>query len=76
MGTGALSWGLKWPGHGVDHPSPFSAAVKNEQSCTTVPTLCLHDMLQKNLHLYIYLYLVTKGDCHVKEQELLDNRVP
>jgi hypothetical protein len=29
-------------------------------------------MFQEYLHLYIYLYLVTKGDCHVKEQELLD----
>jgi len=21
-------WGVKWPGHGVEHPSPFSAEIK------------------------------------------------
>jgi len=27
MGTGSFP-GVKWPGHGVDHPPPSSAAVK------------------------------------------------
>jgi hypothetical protein len=28
MGTGYLSWGVKWPEHGVDHPPSSSAEVK------------------------------------------------
>ena len=28
MGTGSLSWGVKRPGRGVDHPPPSSAEVK------------------------------------------------
>jgi hypothetical protein len=32
MGMEALSQGLKWPRHEVDHSSPSSAKVKNEYS--------------------------------------------
>ena len=31
VGTGSLSPGVKWPGHGVDHPPPSSAAIKERE---------------------------------------------
>ena len=41
--AGSLSWGVKRPGRGVDHPPPSSAEVKKEWSYTsTVPLgLCV-----------------------------------
>jgi len=30
MGTGSFGE-VKWPGHGVDHPPPFSAEVKERE---------------------------------------------
>jgi hypothetical protein len=42
---GALSLGVKWPGHEADHsPSP-SAKVKNEWSYTSTPPICLHGVV-------------------------------
>lgn len=29
---------LKWPGHEADHLPSFSTEVKNERSCTSIPT--------------------------------------
>jgi hypothetical protein len=37
MGTGALSLGVKWPGHEADHSPPTSAEVKNALSSTSTP---------------------------------------
>jgi hypothetical protein len=34
--------GVKRPGRDVHHSSPFSAEVKNEQSCTSVAPLRFH----------------------------------
>jgi len=54
---------------------PLALRLRIDKSYTTVATLYLHGMFQEDLHLCIYLYLVTKGDCHVKEQEHLDSKV-
>jgi len=35
--TGVVSWGLKRPGRGVDHPYPSSAEIENEQISTYAP---------------------------------------
>ena len=46
-----MSMGVKWPGCGVDHPAPYSAATEHAQSYTCTPTLSLHCMSQKDLYL-------------------------
>jgi hypothetical protein len=35
--TGALSLGIKWPGHEAEHTLPSSAEVKNVWSCISTP---------------------------------------
>jgi hypothetical protein len=39
---GALSLGVKWPGHEADHSATSSAEVKNVLSYTSTPPVCLH----------------------------------
>jgi hypothetical protein len=34
-----LSWGVKWPGHGADHPPLPSTEVENEYNYTSIPPL-------------------------------------
>jgi len=41
MGYGGFLPGLEWPGPNVDHPSPFSADVKNEHPHTCITPLFL-----------------------------------
>jgi hypothetical protein len=43
--TGALSVGVKWPGHEADHSPPPSAEVKNAWSYTSTPPVCLHGVV-------------------------------
>jgi len=57
LGTGVLSWGLKWLGHYINHRPPSSANLKNEWSYTSSPFMCLNCMDSENF--YIFLHLVT-----------------
>jgi hypothetical protein len=43
-GTGALSLGIKRPGHEADQSHPFSAQIKNAWNYTVTPTIRLHDV--------------------------------
>jgi hypothetical protein len=40
MGTG-----VKRPGREADHSPPSSAEVKNARSCTSIPSIPLHDVV-------------------------------
>jgi len=42
---GDHSLGVKWPGHGADHSSPFGAEVKNARRYTSAPPICLCGMV-------------------------------
>jgi hypothetical protein len=42
---GALSLGIKQPGHKADCSPPSSAKVKNVWSYTSTPPICLHGMV-------------------------------
>jgi hypothetical protein len=42
---GALSLGVKQPGHEVDHSPPSSAEVKNAWSYTSTPPICFHGVV-------------------------------
>jgi hypothetical protein len=42
---GALSLGVKRPGHEADHSPPSSAEVKNALSCTSTPPLHLSEVV-------------------------------
>jgi hypothetical protein len=42
---GALSLGVKWPGHECDHSPPSNAKVKNAWSYTSTPPIHLHGMV-------------------------------
>jgi hypothetical protein len=44
MGTGSFP-GVKRPGRGANHPSPFSAEVKKEYSYSSTPPLGLRGLL-------------------------------
>lgn len=50
---GALSLGIKWPGHDTDHPPPPSAKVKSEMSYTSTPHMYSQQVQGK-----LYLYLI------------------
>ena len=53
---------VKWPGHGVDHPSQSSDDDDdddmNEYSCNCTPLLCLHGILWDGLYLDLCEYSV------------------
>jgi hypothetical protein len=51
--------GSKWPGCGVDHPTPYSAAIEHVQSYTSTPPLSLHLKSQKDLN-----FSPLGGPCH------------
>jgi hypothetical protein len=53
---GALSLGVKWPGHEADHSPPSSAEVKNAWSCTSTPPICLHGMVLSKAQGQLYLF--------------------
>jgi len=62
-GPGALSTGVKQPGHEADHSPPSSADIENMWSYTSTPPILLHGMVlsQKNKaqgQLYLYIYLL------------------
>jgi hypothetical protein len=42
---GALSLGVKRPGHEADHSPPSSAEVKNAWGYTSTPPICLHGVV-------------------------------
>jgi len=42
---GALSLGVKQPGHGMDHSPPSSAEVKNAWSYICIPSKHLHGVM-------------------------------
>jgi len=42
---GALTPGVKLPGHAADHSPPSGAKVKNVWSCTSSPSICLHGVV-------------------------------
>ena len=52
MGTGSFP-GVKWPGRGVDHPSPSSAEV---EGIHLRPPLGLRGLFYGELYLYLYLF--------------------
>jgi hypothetical protein len=55
---GALSLGLKRPGHEADHSPPSSAKVKECMQLYFHSPICLHGMVLKTQgHLYLYLCL-------------------
>jgi hypothetical protein len=43
--------GIKLLGHKADHSPPSSAKVKNEQSCTSTPSICLDGVDRDNFTL-------------------------
>jgi hypothetical protein len=43
--TGALSLGVKQPGHEADHSPPFIADINNAWSDTFTPPIHLHGMV-------------------------------
>jgi len=49
----------KRPGRVVDHALPTTAKVKNVNSCTSTPSLCLYIVLLWG-DLFLYLYLIRK----------------
>jgi hypothetical protein len=53
VGSGVLSWRVKWQGHEVNHSHPPSAKVRNEWRYTSTPHVCLHDMGQRILTLTV-----------------------
>jgi len=48
MGSKVISPGVKQPRHEGDHLPPFVADVVNEWSCTSAPSICLHDVDRDN----------------------------
>jgi len=42
---------IERPASEVDHSTPFSAEVKNERSCTSLPTVCLYGANRNNFTL-------------------------
>jgi len=58
MDTGIL-WGGKRPGREVGYALPISAEVKNKQSHTSAPSICLHSVHRNNILICVIL-LVNK----------------
>jgi len=50
MGTGGSLPGVKWLERDVYHSPPSSAEIKNKRKYNSTPTLCLHGMYGKSLH--------------------------
>jgi len=68
MGTGYFP-GVKRPGRGVDHPSPYLAPMlKKEYSYTSTPPLGLRSLLYGDL--YLYLYHISRFMSFLKENSL------
>jgi hypothetical protein len=64
MGTGSFP-GVKRPGRGVDHPTPYNAEGK-EYSYTTTARLSLRGLLEGELYLYLYVYTYVRATrCHL-----------
>jgi hypothetical protein len=72
---GALSVGVKWPGHEAHHSPPTSAEVKKMWICTSTPSyvfmrlstgtpLPLSLSLSLSLYIYIYVCIHTHTDTH------------
>jgi hypothetical protein len=58
---GALSLGVKWPGHEADHSIPSRAKVKNVWSHTSTPPyifLMWYFVKHRELHLYLCDFLI------------------
>jgi hypothetical protein len=55
---GALSLGLKWPGHEADLSPPSSVEVKNAWSCTSTPPVHLHGMVLSKHRVVLLAYTV------------------
>jgi hypothetical protein len=45
MDIGALSLGVKWPGHEADHSLQTSAEVKKKLVCASTPSILLHGIV-------------------------------
>jgi hypothetical protein len=54
MSTGVSVRRIEGPASEVEHSTPFSAEVKNEWSCTSLPTVCLYGGNRNNLTLNVY----------------------
>jgi hypothetical protein len=53
--TGTVDLGGKQPGRAVNHAPPSSTEVKNEWSCISAPSICLHGVGKQNFfHLLTY----------------------
>jgi len=64
MGTGALSPGVKQPGHEADHSPLPSDEVKNAWCYTSTHPVCLHGLLKAQGQLYLFYLL---HECPVQQ---------
>jgi len=58
VGTGSFL-GVKWPGHGVDHPPPSSAEVKGRVELYTPSPWAFVDFYRWNLTFFFFFNLFT-----------------
>jgi len=60
VGTGFISWRVKWPGRKVNHLSLSNAEIKNEWSYTSAPPVYLHYLAYIwTMYFFLYVYYGT-----------------
>jgi len=62
MGTGALSLEVKRPGRGFEHPSLYSAEVKERVELYLYPPPRLHGLFWGEHYLYLYHLSLLSGE--------------
>jgi hypothetical protein len=56
MGTGSVSWGVKRPEFGVDHPPHLTSRLKKEWSYVSTSHRGLRGLFYGEIYLYLYLH--------------------
>ena len=69
MGTGSPSRGVKWPGRGVDHPTPSSAKVKERVELYLYSPLRLRGLFYGELYLYLYFTYAFIGPTKIPQEQ-------
>ena len=54
--------GVKWPGHGVNHPPHVAPKLKKQLGCTSSLPTGLRGLLLGDLYLYHFYFKYLKGD--------------
>jgi hypothetical protein len=70
IATGALSRGVKRPGHEADNPTQSSAEVTNEWSYTFMLRVCLQDVYMDLTHFFTLSWYSKVVDTHVNSKHL------